>query len=74
MERGWKKAERMYAADVGETRLAVTGERAGRDFGTRGPFAYQLKTRRSLPAWLFAWLGGIVDKARGRRIRPECSC
>ena len=63
-DKGWKQAERRYAADVGETRIPVTGERAGRDFGTRGPFAYQLKTRKAIPAWLFAWLSGIVGTAR----------
>ena len=56
--------KRRYAGDVGETRIPVTGERAGRDFGTRGPFAYQLKTRKSSPVWLFAWLSGIVGTAR----------
>ena len=63
-ERGWKKAERLYAGDVGETHLPVTGERAGRDFGTRGMFAYQLKTRQAIPAWLFVWLAGVVGTAR----------
>jgi len=34
-ERGWQQATRRYAGGVGETGLPVTGERAGRDFGTR---------------------------------------
>ena len=63
MDRGWKKAERLMARDVGNEREPVTGEREGRDFGKRGPFAYQLKVRRSLPAWLFAWLDGICRTA-----------
>ncbi len=63
-ERGWKKAERMLAREVGNEREPVTGERAGRDFGKRGMFAYQVKVRRALPAWLFDWLGGIVTTAR----------
>ena len=61
---GWKQAERRYAGDVGETRIPVTGERAGRDFGTRGPFAYQLKTRKTIPTRLFTWVSGIVGTAR----------
>ena len=34
-ERDRTAAEHGYAGDVGETRLPVTGERAGRDSGTR---------------------------------------
>ena len=46
------------ATDVGSSRIPVTGERAGADFAG-GPCAYQLKVRRALPQWLFAWLDGI---------------
>jgi hypothetical protein len=65
-EKGWKKAERMFAADVGQRRVPVTGERHGADFvGQDGAFCYQLKIRRSLPTWLFDWLAGIVANAAG---------
>ena len=46
---GWKKAERMLARDVGNEREPVTGERAGRDFGKRGLFAYLAKVWRAWP-------------------------
>ena len=62
-DKGWKRAERMMARDVAEERIPVTGERAGRDFGSRGPFGYQLKVRRMLPKWLFEWLDGICANA-----------
>jgi hypothetical protein len=65
-DRGWKAAERALARDVGTTRIPVTGERHGADFAA-GAFAYQCKVRRMLPAWLFAWLGGIVAAAGPRR-------
>src|SRR5215467_1554885 len=64
MDRGWKKAERMMARDVGTERIPVTGERHGADFAA-GPFAYQLKVRRALPGWLFSWLDGICANAVG---------
>jgi hypothetical protein len=63
-EKGWKRAERMLARDVGTERIPVTGEREGADFST-APFAYQLKVRRSLPVWLFRWLDGIRANATG---------
>jgi hypothetical protein len=63
-DRGWKKAERMMARDVGEERIPVTGERHGADFGQRSPFWYQLKVRRMAPAWLFMWLDGICGTAQ----------
>lgn len=46
------------ARDVGTERIPVTGEREGSDF-TDGIACYQLKSRRSLPAWLWTWLSGI---------------
>ncbi len=64
-DRGWKRAERMCARDVGTERIPVTGERHGADFAA-GPFAYQLKVRRALPAWLFRWLEGICGTAATR--------
>jgi hypothetical protein len=64
-DRGWKRAERMMARDVGTSRIAVTGERHAADF-VGGRCAYQLKVRRSLPRWLFGWLDGICGDARRR--------
>lgn len=61
-DRGWKKAERVMARDMGCERIPVTGEREGADFAT-GPFAYQLKVRRMLPVWMFTWLSGICASA-----------
>jgi len=51
------------ARDVGTERIPVTGERDGSDF-TDTIACYQLKVRRMLPAWLWAWLGGIQGTAR----------
>lgn len=59
----WKSVERRMARDVGTERIPVTGERHGSDF-TDGIACYQLKVRRMLPAWLWAWLGGIQDTGR----------
>lgn len=63
-EKGWKRAERMLARDVGSERIPVTGEREGADFASDA-FSYQLKVRRSLPAWLFRWIDGIRANATG---------
>ena len=62
-DRGWKKAERQIAKDLGGKRLACTGERHGADV-SHPLFKVQLKVRRALPAWIFDWLGGIVANAR----------
>jgi hypothetical protein len=62
---GWKQAERMIAKDCGGQRIPVTGERHGSDVD-HSLFAFQLKVRRALPAWLFDWLGGIVANATKR--------
>jgi len=59
---GWKASERRMARDVGTERIPVTGERDGSDF-TDTIACYQLKVRRMLPAWLWAWLGGIQGTA-----------
>jgi hypothetical protein len=64
-DKGWKRAERMIAADAGGQRIPVTGERAGADV-IAGGYCYQLKVRRSLPGWLFDWLGGIVSASKAR--------
>ena len=61
-DRGWKRAERMHARDVGTERIPVTGERHGADFGD-ALFAYQLKVRKVIPQWCFDWLGGICATA-----------
>ena len=58
----WKASERRMARDVGTERIPVTGERNGSDF-TDTLACYQLKVRRMLPAWLWAWLGGIQGTA-----------
>jgi hypothetical protein len=55
----------MLARDVGTQRIPVTGERHGADF-VAGRVSYQLKVRRMLPAWLFAWLEGICASALKR--------
>ena len=61
-DRGWKQAERNHARDVGSERIPVTGERHGADF-VDGLFAYQLKVRKVIPAWIFEWLRGICTTA-----------
>ena len=62
-DRGWKAYERRIAADLGGRRIPVTGlDRAGTDV-EHSLFCVQAKLRRSLPAWLFTWLAGIVATA-----------
>ncbi len=50
---------------MGTTRIPVTGERHGADAET-AMFSFQFKLRRAIPAFIFAWLGGIVGAAEGR--------
>lgn len=59
----WKNAERRVAADLGGRRIPVTGvDRDGADVIT--PMFYvQVKLRKALPAWLWAWLSGIRTDA-----------
>lgn len=64
-DKGWKRAERMIAADCGGRRIPVTGERHGSDVDA-AMFCYQLKVRRALPRWLFDWLAGIVASAKAK--------
>jgi len=66
-DRAWKAFERRLARQVGTQRIPVTGERAGADF-VDGLFAYQAKLGRRCPAYLRAWLAGIVTAGaeRGR--------
>lgn len=59
----WKAEERAIAADLGGTRIPVTGiDRDGADILTPR-FAVQSKLRRALPAWLFDWTHGICATA-----------
>jgi len=59
----WKGAERRVAEAIGGTRIPVTGvDRDGADV-VSGLFHVQVKLRRSLPQWLWDWLGGIVGDA-----------
>jgi hypothetical protein len=60
---GWKAYERRCCRDMGVERQPVTGERDGADNAPHPMFCFQFKLRRMLPAWLFAWLGGIVATA-----------
>lgn len=65
-EARWKRVERKLAADVGVARIPVTGiDRDGADIED-AMFAYQVKSRRSLPSWLWAWLRGIVGTAKAK--------
>jgi hypothetical protein len=61
-DRSWKRAERMIAKDCGGRRIPVTGDREGADVD-HPLFCVQLKVRKSLPSWLFAWLAGICSTA-----------
>lgn len=55
----WKGYERRVASDLQGHRVPVTGlDRAGADVVTP-MFHCQLKLRRALPAWLWAWMDGI---------------
>jgi hypothetical protein len=64
-DKGWKQFERRMSKDMGTTRIPVTGERHGAD-ADNGMFCFQFKLRRCIPAFLFAWLGGIVATAARR--------
>lgn len=61
--RSWKAAETRFARDVGSERKPCDGSRDGADFAD-GIACYQLKVRRSIPAWLWTWLTGIQGTAR----------
>lgn len=62
-EKRWKQLERHVAKLVGGRRIPVTGERHGADI-LSPMFAYQVKSRRSLPTWLWEWLSGIRHVAQ----------
>jgi hypothetical protein len=61
----WKRFERRIGDALGGKRVPVTGcDRDAADVIT--PLFYvQAKCRRNLPAWLWSWLGGIVQQAVG---------
>jgi hypothetical protein len=65
----WKASERRVADDLLGQRIPVTGiDRDGADVVTP-LFHVQVKLRKSLPQWIWNWLGGIVgDAARHRKI------
>ena len=57
----WKRRERRIASDLGGQRIPVTGiDRDGADV-VSPLFHVQAKLRRSLPSWLWRWMGGIVS-------------
>lgn len=59
----WKAYERRVAEALGGRRIPVTGiDRDGADVVTP-MFHVQVKLRRMLPSWLWAWLSGIVGTA-----------
>jgi len=59
----WKRLERDVARKVGGQRIPVTGERDGQDI-SHPVFAFQVKSRRTIPGWLATWLAGITGTAR----------
>lgn len=62
----WKGAERRVAADLGGSRVPVTGiDRDGADVITP-MFHVQVKLRKALPGWLWDWLSGIRSDARAK--------
>ena len=60
MDKAWKAFERRIAKRVGGRRIPVTGERDGADVVGGGPFVYQAKLRKGVPAYLSSWIRGIV--------------
>ena len=60
----WKAYERRVAADLSGYRVPVTGlDRDGADVRS-ARFSVQVKLRKALPTWLFAWLSGICETAQ----------
>lgn len=56
----WKAWELRVGKQLGGRRVPVTGlDRDGADVVTP-MFHAQLKLRKALPSWLFAWMDGIV--------------
>jgi hypothetical protein len=58
----WKRHERLIARALGGERLPNTGRR-GPDV-VAGPWAIEVKTRRSLPRWLLAAIAQAEEGAR----------
>jgi hypothetical protein len=64
----WKNWERRVGVALGGRRIPVTGiDRHGADVEA-GIFNYQLKLRKSLPAWIFDWLGGICGTSPAGKV------
>ena len=75
-EPSWKRHERAVARLLGGQRQPNTGRRE--PDALAGPWAIEVKTRRTLPKWLLAAISQAEDgaKATGRRplvvlVRPE---
>jgi hypothetical protein len=58
----WKRHERLIARALGGERLPNTGRRA--PDALAGPWAIEVKTRRSLPRWLLAAIAQAEEGAR----------
>jgi hypothetical protein len=58
----WKRHERLVARALGGERLPNTGRRA--PDALAGPWAVEVKTRRSLPRWLLAAIAQAEEGAR----------
>lgn len=61
-DKRWKAVERRVAKKLGAVRIPVTGERDGADL-SNALFAYQVKSRATIPGWLTTWLAGITGTA-----------
>lgn len=61
-DKSWKAVERRVAALARGKRIPVTGEREGADVES-DRWCYQVKTRKTLPTWLWTWLAGIAGNA-----------
>lgn len=59
----FKRVEMKFARDMGTERIPVTGERHGADFED-AVGCYQVKSRKSIPSWLWGWLSGIQGNAK----------
>ena len=64
-DKSWKAFERRIAKRMGGRRIPCTGEKAGVDVDA-GPFQYQCKLRKGVPAYLRDWLSGIVEAGARR--------
>jgi len=57
----WKARERKIAKDLGGERIPVSGIHRDEADVVTPLFCVQAKLRRSLPSWLWRWMGGIVS-------------